>query len=194
MKNHFFLLTTLFAVLFVFNSCSDDDDNSGISNLTGYWQCKGVGANAFGLVNTGSQGGDYLKYFSLSFVGTKTKGVYARLGSDDLTDIASAVAGMSVESLGSMLSAGSYTMNGTQLTLTPKGDGEAVVYNYTLTDNTLVLSEYSESSNETVDNVLSVISGLFGVNTSKVNTNVGIEYTYEKLSGLDAFNKLRNKE
>ena len=183
MKKSILLLTTLFVALFMFTSCSSDDDN-GV-NLTGYWKCSGIGANILGS-STSTIGEEYLKYFSIGFIGTKSGGYYARVGSDDLNALGNVLTDANLSSLKDLLSTGSYTVDSDTETLILTSNGVSTAYNYSLYDNMLKLVEASNGS-ENVDNILGIINDLFGLDA---DSTIGVEYSYEKLSGLNAFNSL----
>lgn len=182
-KNVLFITLAAIAlstVLF-FSSCSDDENTFA---LLGYWQCSGIGANVLGNSSPAFEE-EYFKYFSIGFVGTNSSGKFYRVGTDNLTDLASVLTEANFSSLKKLLSAGDYTCSDGTITLTTSG-GESTIYDYSINGKTLKLTEKTESLSG-VGNIFDILNDLFDVD---VDPTVGIEYSYEKLSGKEAFNSL----
>lgn len=182
MKKTILLLAVLFSFSFVFTSCSDDDNDA---NVLGVWQCSGVGGTMAG-ISTGSYGGEYLKYFSIIYLG-KSTGAFARIGTDDLSNLTSLVSGGSF-SVSDYLSYGTFKCDSDAKTITHTVKGESTVYSYTLNNNILKLVE-KKTSNSEKNGLLGALDAIFGV--TGINTTTGIEWTYEyKGAGLDVFTSL----
>ena len=184
-KGMLLTIAAVFTVSFMFNSCSKEE-----VQLLGYWKCTGIGANVLGN-STGSIGEDYLKYFSVGYAGTST-GKYVRVGVDDFSSLAST--GISTDIWKEFLSTGSYACDVSSGTIThTSSNGEARTYSYTVTNNgkTLKLVEQKLSlSSSGVNSALNILNSFLGTNAQ---ASAGVEYTYEKLNSLEAFNSLISK-
>lgn len=179
----------------VFTSCKEKETEV-LPPMLGYWKCTGIGGNVFG-ASTPSIGKDYLKYFSISYAGVGTSGYYARVGVDDIQEIAS-ITKLDLSIWKNFLSAGSYSYDASAGTIThiSTSDKESKTYSYTISNNgnTLKLVERTINvpSSTTVNNALDVLNSLLGTDNS-INTSIGVEYTYEKMSKED-FNSLIQKK
>lgn len=174
------LATIALSTVLFFTSCSDDEEPFA---LLGYWQCNGIGANVLGN-NTNTFGEEYLKYFSIGFAGTNSTGVFYRVGADNLSDLSSVLTETNLSSLKKLLSAGTYSCSDGFITLT--SGGESTVYGYSVNGKSLKLVDAMESPSG-VNNILDILNDLFNID---VDPTVGVEYSYEKLSGKEAFNSL----
>ena len=189
-KRTLLAVTVAFALSFTFNSCKDKETTI-LPPMLGYWKCTGVGGNVFG-ASTTPMGEDYLKYFSISYAGMGTSGYFARVGVSDISELAT-ISKIDLSIWKNFLSAGSYTYDANAGTVThvSSSDGESKTYSYVLSNdgNTLKLIEHNINvpSSSTVNNALEILNILLNTNAT---TSVGVEYTYEKMSGQDAFNAL----
>ncbi|MDL2296516.1 hypothetical protein LJC68_01195 [Bacteroidales bacterium OttesenSCG-928-B11] len=175
-----------FIVLTTFSSCKEE-----VPPMLGYWKCTGIGANVLG-TSTSTIGEDMLKYFSISYAGVGTSGVYARVGADDLNAVASLATSTGISAWKEFLTTGKYTYDATAGTITHTSKGESKTYKYSISNNgkTLKLVEANDNvgSSSALNSALDILNNLLGTDA---NTTVGVEYTYEKLSGEDAFNALK---
>ncbi len=177
-------------IVISFTSCKDKGEEEILPPMLGYWKCTGIGGSVLG-ASTTSIGEDYLKYFSVSYAGIGTSGYYARVGISDIEDLAT-ITNIDKNTWKSFLSAGSYTYDATAGTITHSAtNGESRTYNYTVMNDgktlKLVEQKFNLSSSSTVNNALDILNSFLGTSAT---TSVGVEYTYEKLSGEEAFNTL----
>ncbi len=145
--------------------------------------------------------GKYTKLFSIYFVGG-TSGTYYRVG-DEKTfgNAASSLIETAPEGKESawsnFLSSGSYSAANGVLTLTSK-DGEVEEFKYTIADGHLKLVSKGvdvTGGNETAANVTNVLNSILTMaRKSEINTNVGITYTYKKLSLTDLISLFSKNE
>lgn len=186
----------LFAVLFSFVSCNDEQKEkvSDALKLNGYWQCTSIGGGISGIAEGDVDGGKYTKLMSIGFLGTTSTGKYARVGGNDVEGMASMAteAYDLIQKLGSkeawekLLTAGSYTIADGVITLTPK-DASPVSYNYSFSEdgNTLTLSQevVSASGNETMKTIATTLNSILSyVGKEEISTSVNVSYTYKKVS------------
>ena len=95
------------------------------------------------------------------------------------------------------MSSGSYSAANGVLTLTSK-DGEVEEFQYTIADGHLTLVSKGvdvTGGNETAANVTNVLNSILTMaGKSEINTNVGITYTYKKLSLTDLISLFSKNE
>lgn len=203
MKKLTLALATLLCATFTFTSCSEDEEFA----LLGAWQCEKISGSAGGydlssvLSTSNTDYGKYTKLFSIYFVGG-TSGTYYRVG-DEKTfgNAASSLIGTASEGKESawsnFLSSGSYSAANGVLTLTSK-DGEVEEFQYTIADGHLTLVSKGvdvTGGNETAANVTNVLNSILTMaGKSEINTNVGITYTYKKLSLTDLISLFSKNE
>ncbi|MBO7202734.1 MAG: hypothetical protein J6V30_04255 [Paludibacteraceae bacterium] len=198
----------LFAVLFSFVSCNDEQKEkvSDALKLNGYWQCTSIGGEISGIAEGDVDGGKYTKLMSIGFLGTTSTGKYARVGGSDVEGMASmATAAYDlIKNLGSkeawekLLTAGSYTIADGVITLTPKDGSDPVSYKYSFSEdgNTLTLSQEvaSASDNETVNTIATTLNSILSaVGKQEISTSVNVSYTYKKV-GVSELKSLFTKE
>jgi hypothetical protein len=185
-KLRYSLVAMVLAVTVLFVSCSKEKEI--IPPMSGYWKCVGIGANVLG-TSTNTIGEDVIKYFSIGYAGVGNSGVYARVGVDDITALAS-LTHIDKETWRDFLSAGKYTFDASAGTITHTAtNGSIKTYNYTVSGdgNTLKLIEHTINVPSAVNSTLDILNSLLG---TQATSTVGVEYTYEKLSGKEAFETL----
>ena len=184
MKKTVLLLAVLLAVSSIFTSCKD---NEVLPPMLGYWKCTGIGANVLG-ASTQPMGEEFLKYFSISYFGVGTSGYYVRVGADNLSAVTSLISSTGTESWKDFLTTGQYSYDTSAGTITHTSKGESKTYYYTVSGNSMKLTEKTiDTSSSAANSVLDILNSLLGTSAS---TTVGVVYHYEKVSGVDAFNNL----
>jgi hypothetical protein len=181
-------LAIMFMATVLFVSCSKEKEKEIIPPMLGYWKCVGIGANVLG-TSTNTIGENVIKYFSIGYAGVGNAGVYARVGVDDVTALAS-LTRIDKETWKDFLSAGKYTFDASAGTITHTAtNGSSKTYNYIVSGdgNTLKLIEHTIHASSAVNSALDILNSLLGTNAT---STVGVEYTYEKLSGKEAFEAL----
>lgn len=193
MKKLSIAILTLVSALFMFSSCSSDDSKN--IALLGYWQCTNISGTLLGST-TDLTSSSYCKVFSVAFIGA-SNGVYLRtdptkLATNGLTTSDSTA---NATALSNFLSKGTYSCSGDNITLTDANGKGAVTYGYSVSNNTLTLTQTVASSSSTasavVSSALSLISAFTGSSLAQTGS---VTYTYTKLSTASVANLFNSSE
>lgn len=191
MKKHLLLLSAALTLGLLLSSCSSSSKTGSSGTLLGLWQCTDVSSSVAGKNISGLADNKYLKLFTIGFAGINN-GVYARVGQSgsgvtaDLSAVAAAASALysgtgKASDWKKFLTRGSFSTDGNTLTLTRSNDGGVETYTYSISGNTLTLSQEiaNASSNATVSNVVSVLNSVLG-SQQQINTSANIVYTYKR--------------
>ncbi|MCR5299092.1 MAG: hypothetical protein K6D57_07350 [Paludibacteraceae bacterium] len=191
MKKHLLFLSAALTLGLLLSSCSSSSKTGSSGTLLGLWQCTDVSSSVAGKNISGLADNKYLKLFTIGFAGINN-GVYARVGQSgsgaaaDLSAVAAAASALysgtgKVSDWKKFLTRGSFSTDGNTLTLTRSNDGGVETYTYSISGNTLSLSQEiaNASSNATVSNVVSVLNSVLG-SQQQINTSANIVYTYKR--------------
>lgn len=185
-----------------FTACSEETKNEIIPPMTGYWRCTSIGGSVFG-VNTPAIENKYLNLFSIGYVGLVGTGYYTRTGSTDLASTASAVTTItsplnSSSDWSSFMTSGGFTYDATAKTVThnlKNGETETFIYEISADGNELKLTTQTASpiGGKSLTSAVGALNSILTfMNSSTINTNTGIVYTYQKSTIAEIAGLLNN--
>ncbi|MBP5307492.1 MAG: hypothetical protein J6Y79_05535 [Paludibacteraceae bacterium] len=185
------------------SSCTSGSNATSKGTLLGLWQCTNISSSVAGKNVNGLSDNKYLKLFTIGFAGINS-GVYARVGqsgngaASDLSAVATAASSLyagtgKVSDWKKFLTRGSFSTEGDKITLKRANDEGTETYTYSISGNTLTLSQEiaNASSNATVSNVVSVLNSVLGSN-QQINTSANIVYTYKRTTITEVISSFKS--